>query len=95
MFLALELTALLVKAPLRYAPASNVKPDVITLVILSHVLTVLRISLHVPPVVLVPLDLLDSGPLLTFEVGPNEPFERAIVFEDLGRATLFVRTNRK
>ena len=41
MFLTLELAALLIKAPLRNAPRTNVEPHMITPVVLFDSLTVL------------------------------------------------------
>lgn len=72
MFTTVKLvTSLLVETPLRYTPRVDRKPHVIRLVFSTNVLTILRVSLDVPPVMLVPVNPLDTSLLLTYEIFLN------------------------
>jgi hypothetical protein len=95
MFLTLELAAFFVEAPLRNPPRTDVKPHVITPVVLFDSLTVLRICLDVPSVVLVSLHLLDTGPFLSLNVPSHKAFERSIVLENLCRPCVIIRPDAK
>ena len=83
MFCAFELGALLVKAPLRNAPGSYVKPYMIRLVFLANSFTELRVRLYVPSIVFMSLDLFDLGLALTFHVLLNKVFEEYSVTKSL------------
>jgi hypothetical protein len=68
MFPAPELGALLVKAPLGDPTGLDCEPYMVRLVFPPDVLTVLGISLDIPTVMLMSLDPLEVGPILTDHV---------------------------
>lgn len=70
--------AFLIETTLRNATRTDRKPDMIRLVFAPDILTKCRIGLNVPPVVVVPLDPLDSCPALSGHVALDkilEPFD--------------------
>ena len=72
MFTTVKLvTRLLIETSLRYTPRVNRKPYVVRLVFTSNILTVLGVSLDVPPVMLVSVNPLDTRLLLTYEIFLN------------------------
>jgi hypothetical protein len=76
MFTTPELGALLVEAPLSDPSSLDREPDVVRLVFPPDVLTILGVGLDVPAIVIVTLDPLDMGPLLTGHVPPDIVLER-------------------
>ena len=80
MFPAPKLGALLVKAPLGDPTRLHCEPYMVRLVFPPDVLTVLGISLDVPAVVLVSLDPLEVGPILTDHVLSDIILEGAGVY---------------
>jgi hypothetical protein len=80
MFPAPELGALLVKAPLGDPTGLDCEPYMVRLVFPPDVLTVLGISLDIPAVMLVSLDPLEMGPILTDHVLPDIILEGARVY---------------
>ena len=80
MFPAPELGALIIKAPLGDPTGLDCEPDVVRLVFPPDVLTVFGISLYVPTVVLVSLDPLEVGPILTGHVLSNIVLEGSRVY---------------
>jgi len=72
MFTTVKLvTRLLVETSLRYAPRMNRKPYMVRLVLAVNILAVLGVGLDVPPVMLVPVNPLDTSLLLTYEIFLN------------------------
>ena len=80
MFPAPELGALIIKAPLGDPTGLDCEPDVVRLVFPPDVLTVLGISLDVPTVVLVSLDPLEVGPILSDHVLSDIVLERSCIY---------------
>ena len=83
MFRPFELGTVLVKAPLRHASVSYMKPDVITLVFCVNSFTKFRVCLNKPPIVFVSLNLLDPSTLLTLEILLYKILENFRVCENL------------
>lgn len=80
MFPAPELDALLVKAPLGDPTGLDCEPYMVRLVFSPDILTVLGISLDVPAVVIVSLDPLEVGPILTGHVLSDVILEGARIY---------------
>jgi hypothetical protein len=95
MFLTLELAAILVEAPLRYASRTYRKPYMIRFVFFVEPLAVLGVRLSEPPVMVVSLNLLDARSPLTLEVLAHKLFEWAVILEHLLLTRLLVRTDSK
>lgn len=91
MFGPFELGTVFVKAPLRNAPGSYVKPYVVRLVFLSNPFTKFGVRLYVPAIVLVSLNLFDLGLTLTFHVLLDKVFERSRVPKGLHLSTCCCR----
>ena len=72
MFTTVKLRTVLIETPLRHSARVNRKPDVIRLVFAPQVFAVPRVRLDVPPVILVSLNTLHMGSLLTSHVLLNK-----------------------
>ena len=79
MFGPFELSAFLIKTPLRNPPRTNMKPDVIRFVVLPNSFTKFRVGLGKPSIVFAPLNLFDMRPPLTLHVPLNKLLERACI----------------
>jgi hypothetical protein len=95
MFLTPELAAVFVETTLEDASRTYRKPYMIRLVLLVNTLAVLGVRLCEPPVVIVPLNLLDMRSPLTLEILAHKLFEGAVILEDILLTRLLVRTDRK
>ena len=95
MFLTLELAAVLVETTLGYAARTYRKPCMIRLVILVEPLTVLRVGLSEPTVVIMPLNLLDVRSPLTLHIFAHKLLEWTVILENLLLTRLLLRAHRK